>query len=370
MNRRRILFAGASSALTCRLGLAAPRSIGPHVVFLNPGESVERGTGKQWQLVSRFMSVAARDLGMRLEVLYAERDHMLMLRQAEQVANRTSTPDYVVIVNEKMAALEMLKILERTTSQVLLIHNDLTDEQRQTAGHERQQIRNWIGTLTADASSAGYRLMEYLCRDHQPEFPRVIGITGDPKTPVSMERAAGVEKWLSRMPHARLNQLAYSDWSFSDSYEKTLVLLARYPETNVIWGANDSITLAASRAAAVRQIRARIGGMGALPEALNRVMDGTLTAMMAGDYFIGAFALVLLYDYHNGIDFSQHGGARKKLNFLAVVKNDNAASYYESVFDKWQNLDFGIYSKFKNRTSGMYDFKLERLLGGAIGRMV
>ncbi|KVD70149.1 sugar ABC transporter substrate-binding protein [Burkholderia ubonensis] len=364
MNRRRILFATAGSVLTRGHGLAALLP-GPHVVFLNPGESAERGTGKHWQLVSKYMSVAARDLGMRLEVLYAERDHMLMLRQAELVANLAPAPDFVVVVNEKMAALEMLQILSRTTSKVMLIHNDLTDQQRRIVGDERQRIRNWIGTLTADASSAGYRLMEYLCRD-QTESPSVIGITGDPKTPVSMERAAGVEKWLSRTPHAHLNQLAYSDWSFSDSYAKALVLLARYPETNVIWGANDSITLAASKATEVRHIRARVGGMGALPDALNHVLNGKLTAMMAGDYFIGAFALVLLYDYHNGIDFSQYGGARKRSDFLAVVKNDNAASYYEAVFDKWWSLDFGIYSKIRSRYSGSYDFRLSRMLGATV----
>ncbi|MBN3781389.1 substrate-binding domain-containing protein [Burkholderia sp. Ac-20345] len=363
MNRRQILVAGAGSVLNIATGGAAPSVAKARVVFLNPGESVERGTGQQWQLVSRFMSIAAKNFGMQLEVLYAERDHMLMLRQAEEVANRVDAPDYVVIVNEKMAALDMLQILSRTSSKIVLIHNDLTDEQRRIAGDERRRMRNWIGTLTADASSAGYRLMDYLCRDRRSARPHVIGITGDPNTPVSMERAAGVARWLARAPHARLNQLVFSNWSFSDSYEKALVLLARYPETNVIWGANDSITLAALKAAETRQVRAVVGGMGALPEALHRVMEGTLRAMMVGDYFIGALAMVLINDYHIGQDFTMRGGPRIKADFLAVVQAGNAASYYDAIFNHSRELDFGVYSKSRYRNDGPYDFRLSYLLG-------
>jgi hypothetical protein len=62
-------------------------------VFLNPGERVERGTGPYWRMVTQFMQPAARSLGVHLEVLYAERDHVLMLRQAEDVARRSPAPD-------------------------------------------------------------------------------------------------------------------------------------------------------------------------------------------------------------------------------------------------------------------------------------
>ncbi|RBB31511.1 sugar ABC transporter substrate-binding protein [Burkholderia reimsis] len=363
MNRRQILVAGAGSVLNIASRGATPSFAKARVVFLNPGESTERETGQHWQLVSKFMSIAAKNFGMQLEVLYAERDHMLMVRQAEEVANRVDAPDYVVIVNEKMAALDMLRLLSRTSSKIVLIHNDLTNEQRRVVGDERRRIRNWIGTLTADANSAGYRLMDYLCRDRRFARLRVIGITGDPNTPVSMERATGVGSWLARAPHAHINQLVFSNWSFSDSYEKALVLLARYPETNVIWGANDSITLAALKAAETRQVRAVVGGIGALQEALQRVMKGTLRAMMAGDYFIGAFAMVLINDYHNGRDFATRGSARIKADFLTVVQAENAASYYDAIFLHPHELNFGVYSTSRYRNDGPYDFRLSHLLG-------
>lgn len=362
VTRRRLLVGAAASALSLGARSVRPATRSARVVFLNPGESVERSTGKQWQLVVRFMAAAAKALDMQLEVLYAERDYMLMLRQAEAVANRSSVPDYVVVVNEKGIAPRIFDVLRRIKSRIVLIHNDLTDQQRAVVGDERGQIANWIGTVTADARRGGYRLMNFLCRSQTASQPSVIGITGDPMTPVSTERAQGVRDWLAAVPNARLNQLVYSDWSFSDSYEKVCVLLKRYPDTNLIWAANDSMTLGALNACRTCGGRAAVGGMGALPEALIRVKSGGLSAMMAGDYFIGAFAMVLIHDHYHGVDFALLGGARKKLDFLTVVSERNAASYYELLFGGLGDPDFSIFSKYIHPGSGGYDFQIDRLL--------
>ena len=362
MNRRAALRACAHVGLLCMTNSVFASRQPPHVVFLNPGEAVERGTGQQWQLVSRFMAVAAKTFDIQLEVLYAERDHLLMLRQAEEVARRTRAPDYVVIVNEKMAARRMLETLSGSPAKVLLIHNDLTPEQRREIGNERQRIPNWIGTVTANAERGGNRLMEYLCQRLGQGAAKVIGITGDPNTPVSLERAAGVESFLSTAPNARTCQVVFSDWSYADSDQKTRVLLARYPDANVVWAANDSMALGALNAVKARNAHVLVAGMGALPEALTRVADGGLAAMVAGDYFIGAWAMVLLHDYHHGRDFAASGGARQKLDFLSVIDRDNVARFEEAVFLRGHALDFGLYSKTVHPHAGPYDFSLSHLL--------
>lgn len=61
MQRSRFVLGLVHSALfsTSRIGSAEPQ---PHVVFLNPGEPVERGTGPYWRRenVSRFGEVALK----------------------------------------------------------------------------------------------------------------------------------------------------------------------------------------------------------------------------------------------------------------------------------------------------------------------
>ncbi|WP_027797403.1 ABC transporter substrate-binding protein [Paraburkholderia acidipaludis] len=368
MNRRQMLAhcMGFGACLAMPPALRAmPRRAPAKIVFLNPGEAAERDTGPHWQLVSRFMTATAKRLGMQLEVLYAERDHLLMQRLAESVAARAEAPDYVVIVNEKMAAGQMLQTLSRSPARVVLIHNDLTDAQRAEIGNERGAIPNWIGTITADAEHGSFRLMDYLCRVNGNQPARVIGITGDPATPVSEERAAGVQAALARSPADRTCQLVYGDWSFSDARDKTRVLLSRYPDANIIWAANDSMTLGAFSAVRERHASVVVGGLGALPDAVSSVLRGELAAIVAGDQFIGACAMVMIYDYHHGADFALAGGPRQRLDYLKVLHGDSAARYYEVAFDRRNAPDFSVFSRLHRRHPGAYDFNLGPLLNPA-----
>jgi ABC-type sugar transport system substrate-binding protein len=360
MDRRTALLAGAG--LWSATGRAADPRAGPRVLFLNPGEPVERGKGPHWRMAARFMAVAAKAFGMQLEVLFAERDHLLMLRQAEEVARRGEWPDYIVIVNEKLAGPQMLKTLARTTAKVMMIHNDLTPEQRREVGNEREQMRHWIGTVTTDESAAEYRLMAELARQLGDREPRVIGITGDRATPVSLERAQGVSEFISRSGRGQVLQTAFSDWSVADAESKAHLLLSRYPEANVMWAANDSMALGTLRAVKARGAKVLVGGTGAWPDALASIAEGGLAASVGSHFFIGAWAMVLLYDYHRGVDFATAGGPNLKLDFMSVVNRDNATRFDQAVYRREDALDFTGFSKALHPKAGRYEFSLAPFL--------
>ena len=313
-------------------------------------------------MVAEFMGAAAKSLGMQLEILYAERDHLLMLRQADEVARRLDSPDYIIIVNEKLAAQQMLTTLAQSPAKVLLMHNDLTPEQRREIGNERQHIKNWIGTATTDAARGGYLLMEYLCRRLGDREARVIGITGDPNTPVSLERAEGVKDYVAHAGYGRIHQLVFGDWTYADGEQKAAILLARYPDTNIIWAANDSMALGALRAVKARNASVLVGGIGGFWDAIASVAEGGLTATSAGDYLIGAWAIVLLYDYHHGQDFAAYGGVAQKLDYMYVVDRDNVARFEEVVLKQPDSLSFARYSKALHPLPGPYHFSLKELV--------
>jgi len=360
MHRRTALLVGAG--LLSAAGRVASQPPGPRVVFLNPGEPVERGKGPHWHMTARFMATAAKTFGMQLEVLYAERDHLLMLRQTEAVAQRSDPPDYVVIVNEKLTAPQMLQMLARTPAKVLLIHNDLTPEQRREVGNEREQMQRWIGTATTDEASAEYRLMGELCRQLGDREPLVIGITGDRSTPVSMERARGINDFIVRTGRGRNLQLAFSDWGDADAESKADILLSRYPQANIIWAANDTMALGALRAVKARSAPVLVGGTGGWPNALTSLAEGGLAASLGSHFFIGAWAMVLLHDYHHGVDFAAHGGTTQKLDYMHVINRDNASRYDQAVYKRDGVLDFSVYSKALHPKLGPYDFNLAPLM--------
>ncbi|HEV8691023.1 MAG TPA: ABC transporter substrate-binding protein [Ideonella sp.] len=360
MDRRTALLAGA--ALWSPATRVASQRPAPRVLFLNPGEPVERGKGPHWRMTARFMAMAANTFGMQLEVLFAERDHLLMLRQAEEVAQRRDAPDYVVIVNEKLAAPQMMKMLARTPAKVLLIHNDLTPEQRREIGNEREQMRQWIGTATTDEAATEFRLMAELHRQLGDREPRVIGITGDRATPVSLERAQGISDYLMRAGRGQVLQTVFGDWSAADAESKAQLLLARYPETNVLWAANDSMALGALRAVKSLGAKVLVGGTGGWPDALASLVEGGLAASLGSHFFIGAWAMVLLHDYHHGRDFAASGGPTLKLDYMQVLTRDNAAQFDHAVYKRDDALDFGRYSKVLHPRPGRYDFDLAPLL--------
>lgn len=358
MDRRTLLVCGAA---LCTSATAAQRPA-PRVLFLNPGEPVERGKGPHWRMTAQLMAQAASAFGMQLEVLFAERDHLLMLRQAEEVSQRAQSPDYVVIVNEKLAAPQMLKMLARTTARVLVIHNDLTPEQRREIGNEREQMRHWIGTATTDEAAAQARVMAELYRQLGDREPRVVGITGDRATPVSLERAQGVSDHIARAGRGQVLQTVFSDWSGADAESKAHLLLARYPETNILWAGNDTMALGALRAVKARGAQVLVGGTGGWPDALASITDGGLAASVGCHFFIGAWAMVLLHDYHRGHDFATHGGPALKLDYMQVVNRDNAARVDRALYHRDAAFDFSVYSKALHPRPGRYDFNLAPLM--------
>lgn len=339
---------------------AAPVPHEPHIVFLNPGEPVDRGKGMFWPLTARLMSVAAKSFGMNLEVLYAERDHLLMLRQAKSVALRAERPDYVVMVNEKQTAEEMLRLFAGTSTKVILIHNDMTTEQRHEIGNEREKMSHWIGTVTTDEPSGTYRMMDELYRILGDQEPQVIGITGARGTPVSLLRAQGVTDYMAEAGKGKQLQLAFGNWGTSDAQTKASVMLARYPQANIIWAANYSMALGALQAVAEHGSDILVGSTATAP--YTGKDDKNLTVSLGSHFFIGAWAMVLLYDYHNGLDFAEHGGLRQKLDYLSVINSENAARYYQVVYEQTDTIDFTVFSKYLHPSSGNYAFSLTPIM--------
>jgi ABC-type sugar transport system substrate-binding protein len=333
------------------------------VVFINPGPPSDMHSGPMPRAAADFMTAAAADLGVELELLHSRHDHLAMIGHAESLAARAEVPDYVVLVNDKMAAPAMLQALKTSRARLFVIHSDVTDEQRSTLGNEREAIANWIGSATADSTRGVYRLMAELHAQLEGAPLRAVGITGPSATPVSQERARGFADYVASVPGARVEQLAYGDWSMADGERKAAVLLARYPETTVLWAANDEMAVGGLSAARARGTRMMVGGMGGWQRALESIEDGGMGATLVGGHMIGAWAMVMLYDYHHGIDFANDGGLRRRLDYLLVVSRSNVQDYKRAL--SGAPISFKRYSKAHNRRRARYDFGLDGLLSGA-----
>jgi len=359
MQTRRSIIA-AIAALPCLPARTASPT--PSVVFLDPGSPSPQASGPMSRVAVDFMTIAAAQLGVRLEVLHSQHDHLLMVRQAQAIAERAEPPDYVILVNDKMAAPAMLAALAPSPVQVFVIHSDVTDEQRRSIGNERERYPRWIGSAVPDNTRGVFRLAQALHAALGERPIRALGITGPSSAPVSNERAAGLAGYIASVPGARLEQLVYGDWSEADGQRKAQVLLARYPEANLVWAANDEMAIGALQAARSRGLPAAVGGMGGWGRALASIADGGLAATLVGHHLIGAWALVMLYDHAQGIDFAADGGVRRKLDYLHVVTRANLRDYERAFTESERPIDFRRYSKVHQPQLRHYDFGFAPLL--------
>ena len=335
------------------------------VVFINPGRSDE----PYWRSVTRFMQPAAQQLDIQLEVLYAERDHLKMIALTKQVAQRSNKPDYLIIVNEKLAGGEMLKLADQAGIKTLVAFNSFEDEQTAEFGAPRRKYRHWLGSLTPNAVDAGSLTATELVR--QAAKMRTVAddgkihvavIAGDKATPTGTQRMQGAVDALSANPAVVLEQVVFGNWERARAKEQAAALLLRYPKLNAFWMASDLMAYGAMEAA---EAAGRKPGVDLLfsavnnsPEVLQARIQGRISALAGGHFTAGAWGLVMLYDYHHGKDFKSEGLELREPLFVLLDAETAQRFLHRFGNEDFSAVDFRQFSKWLHPELKKYQFSL------------
>ncbi|MBW4794142.1 ABC transporter substrate-binding protein [Pseudomonas tolaasii] len=330
------------------------------VVFLNPGMSTETF----WVSYTQFMQAAAKDLGLDLRVRYSERDGHNTVAQAREVLQGSQRPDYLVLVNEEYVAPQILRMARGSGVKLLMVNNSLTADQVQLLDAHRDT--NWIGSLIADDEQAGYLMLSDLLRQHGPVAPGatidLLAFSGAKNTPVSQLREQGLHRALAEHPQVRLRQLVYGEWSRQRAFEQATQLFKRYPQTALVWSANDEMALGAMQAL---QDSGRVPGKDVLfsaanssPAALNARLEGRLTTLVAGHFTLGGWAMVLINDDARGVDMATYGGRDRQASLFQLID----ATQAQRLLGPAPSVDFRGMSAVGKPASYRYPFSLQWLL--------
>ncbi|HZW13655.1 MAG TPA: ABC transporter substrate-binding protein [Noviherbaspirillum sp.] len=336
-----------------------------NVVFINPGRSDE----PFWRSVTRFMQPAARQLNIELEVLYAERDHLKMIDLAKKVSERPKKPDYLMIVNEKMAGGELLKLAEKAGIKTLLVFSKFEDAQAAEFGQPREKFRHWIGTLIPNAADAGRLTAEELIQQALKQRIvaddgklHVAAIAGDKTTPTGTLRLQSAIEVFSNHPSVVLEQVVYGNWDRQRAKEQAAALLLRYPNLNAFWTASDLMAYGAIDAV---EESGRRPGVDFLVSAINNspsVMQARaerrISSLAGGHFTAGAWGLVMLFDYHHGKDF-QHEGLEMRVPLFMLFDEDRAQRFLSRFANEdFSAIDFRQFSKHLHPHLRRYQFSL------------
>ncbi len=343
------------------------------VVFINPGMSDEIF----WISATDAMRKAADSLGMRLSVVTVERDRLKPMELAQALAQLPAQerPDYLLFSNEYSVAPSVLKALEGSGIKAFMAFSGIHEDLRPQVGLPRARFPFWLGSLESNAEDAGYRTAKTLIaeaqkhpewRDEQGQW-QMLAIAGDRSTPVSITRNQGLLKAVSEAGGAvKLMQLVYGEWRQDKAQQQAAGLFRRYPQARMVWSGNDVMALGAMQAweeqGGVPGTDAVFSGINTSAQALEKLRKGQLTAMAGGHFLAGAWSMVMLFDYHHGVDFADEGLEQKRPMFMLFDVSNSKRFEQRLGAGSMVSLDFRQFSKYLNPHLKRYDFDIHRLL--------
>lgn len=352
----------------CLLVLSLPfwaTAYATSVLFLNPGKSTETF----WVSYTQFMQAAAKDLGLDLRVRYAERDPGATLSQAREALQGSQRPDYLLLVNEQYTAPEILRLSQGSGVKLFIVNSVPTSDQLRLL-NERNNLRtDWIGSLVPNDEQAGYQMLKELIRQQGPvavgQRIDLLAFSGSKITPAAQLREQGLHRALAEHPEVRLRQLVYGEWNRQRAYEQAQQLLKRYPQTALIWSANDEMALGAM--AAAQELKRQPGkdilfsAVNSSPQALEALLDGRLSALVAGHFALGGWAMVLVHDYALGLDMTRHGGPHWQMGLFQLLDKRLAKRLLAAQTTQDYGINFRALSAKGQPASYRYPFGLQLL---------
>ncbi|WP_404983978.1 ABC transporter substrate-binding protein [Cobetia marina] len=314
-------------------------------VFVNPGLPGERF----WNMVTATMQAAARDLNVSLEVVYAERNPILMKRLASAALARATPPDYLVLVNEEQAASDLLPLADGGSSHIVMLLNGLTPEEQTTHGVPGSVHPSWIASVIPDNHGAGRRMASELidaARIYPPgETRHGLALIGDTRTPASIARNAGMLNGFAEHDAIKMTRILEARWNLPDAERLTHHYLQWAERSGLhntlIWAANDAMAEGAVRAVEASGMQpgkdVLIAGLNWSPEGIAMVMDKRMVMSDGGHFMAGAWAMVMLRDHADDTHW-----APRTVHFpMSPIHQGNVDIYGPLLIQPdWETVDF------------------------------
>jgi ABC-type sugar transport system substrate-binding protein len=366
-SRRAVEF-GLALCLTVLLCGSVARA--QSVAFINPGKSGEI----YWVTATQAMQAAAHSLGMTFEVQYAQREPLKTLEIAREMVARPAgkRPEYIVVTDDYSVADRLLAIIDPAGVKTFLAYSSIPVDQRGGIESPRGKYKGWLGSLEPQAEDAGYLTARALIERGKREKAfgpdgklHMLAIAGDRSTPSSINRNQGMHRAVAKAPMVVLEEEVYAAWARENAAQQAESLYRRYPDVKLVWAGNDLMAFGAMAAWEKRGGKpgadAWFSGVNTSTEALEAIKSGRLTSLAGGHFITGAWALVMIYDYHHGRDFADEGLELRRPMFAEFTPL-LADRYIERFSGGFDGVDFSRYSKVKNPKLRRYNFGFAQLL--------
>ena len=366
LNYLRCLLVAAVLAGTAQAAWGSDIRVG----FINP-----TGPPEFWRLVSATMRAAAAELGISVEERNTERSFDKAIAVARDFLSERPPPDYLIATNDVGVGPEIVKLANAASVPVILIKNDLDEKLWAGYGEPRTKYRHWLGSIVPDHESGGYGIAEAILmeavRIKKNRPLKLLALAGEVDTPASndrlrgMKRAIGVMRKLLGPNSVDLIDVRNLDWTEKSAQTSVREFVQKGPRIDALWAANDPMALGAITA--LRETGYKpgadvvVGGLNWSQDGVERVLKGEMVLTHGGHFLLGAWAMVILRDHHDGRDFAEED---VRLQFpMGALDLPIARRFSEIGKVDWRKVDFTRFSKVRNRAVTRYDFNPDAVLG-------
>ena len=338
------------------------------VGFIDP-----TGPPEFWNLVDTTMRAAANELGIDLDIRRHNRSRDDAIALAKAFVSENPPPDYLIGTNDVEAGGDIIKIADAAHVKVILLSNDLDRKDWPVYGEPRTKYKYWLGSLSPDHEGGGYGIAEAVltaaARVKSNRPLKLLALTGDEGTPASVERVNGLKRAVGVMANllgpgsVELVGVRWLDWTTPTAEASVRDFMKTGPRIDALWAANDPMAIGAINALSASYKPGNdvmVGGLNWSQDAVSRVLKGEMVVSHGGHFLGGAWAMVVLRDYHDGRDFAEED---VRLQYpMGAFDLALAKRFPEIGKVDWAKVDFTRYSKARNPTLKHYDFSPESVL--------
>ncbi len=339
------------------------------VGFINP-----TGPPEFWLLVSSTMRAAAAQLGINVDERYSDRSFDKAIALARDFLSERPPLDYLIATNDVGVGGEIIKLADAAGVPVILLNNDVDEKQWAEYGEPRTKYRRWLGSIVPDHEGGGYGIAEAILieavRIKKNRPLKVVGLAGEIDTPASngrvrgLKRAVGVMRQLLGPGSVELIDVGNLDWSEKGAETWVREFVRKGRPIDVLWAANDPMALGAitalREAGYTPGVNVVVGGLNWSQAGVERVLKGEMIVTHGGHFLVGAWAMVVLRDHHDGRDFAEE---EVRLQFpMGAFDLPVARRFSEIGKVDWRKVDFSRFSKIRNREVMRYNFTPDAVL--------
>ena len=341
----------------------------PTVYFFHPDTENTPFWGKVYDV----MAAAADDLGVELHGVPSKDNSISVKRSGIELVESLNRGDYLITGYWAVSTGKFIEIAEERGVRVFVINADFSEEENKDLGLPRTRFKRWIGHMYANDEQAGYELADSLITQAikagkmaKDGKVHVVALYGGDKAVVPESRDRGLRRRVGAFSDAVLDVVMSAMWDSDSAMPITLQMLNQHPEATVVWAASDSMAFGAIEAikSSGKKPGADIfvGGVDWSDEGIEAVASGMMSASVGGHFLEGAWSLILVHDYHYGIDFADDPGVRSMTSMHSVTV-DTVKDYKAKLGNPdWNRIDFKQFSKKHNPDIEKYDFSLQALL--------